>query len=70
MKISQMDHQGNDKTLQDLAVNETVTLTTSSGRFSIAERPDGGLEITESGHSRLAIRPQVTNGIILQAERF
>jgi hypothetical protein len=73
MKITQLAFLKTEPTVTTLAevgVNETITLETSAGRFSIAERPDGSLEVTETGHSRLAVLPQVSNGIVLRAERF
>lgn len=59
-----------DKELVDVAVGEVITLTTSAGRFNIYENQDGSLDITESGHGRLVVRPKVANGIQLTAERF
>jgi hypothetical protein len=73
MKITQLEFKGTTPATKDIvevAVNETITLETSSGRFNIAERLDGSLEVTETGHSRLAVLPQVSNGIVLRAERF
>lgn len=73
MQITQLEFTGTkpvQKELMDVPVGTNITLVTSTGRFSISENENGSLEIQETGHSRLVVRPKVTNGIELSAERF